>query len=224
MVLKTVRWISVLLLLAPPLAGQSPLQWPVPPPGPARKTVFPEVLIGPAELARLLRAGAVPLDARGAGPYAESHLPGALSAEEGLPDAGTLVVYGNDREEVARLYWSLRRAGRAEVRILDGGIAAWRAAGRPVETGLPGPRPASAPPPSPGSRAVVDADWVAESFGQEGTPVAGSAGRPLPRSPPATSPTRSPSTLARYCRPRAGRHRPRCAAASPASDPGRAIR
>jgi thiosulfate/3-mercaptopyruvate sulfurtransferase len=173
MVLKTARWTSVLLLfLALPGAGQSPLQWPVPPAGPPRKTVFPKILIGPAELSRLLKTGAVSLDAREPGPYAEGHLPGALSAREGLPGAGTVALYGegDDCEEIARLYWLLRRAGRAEaeVRILDGGIAAWRSARLPLETGTSHPRPASGPSPSPGLQTTVDKDWVAESFGQEG--------------------------------------------------------
>src|SRR4051812_7758824 len=109
MALKTGWWSLLMVLLALPLAGQSPLQWPVPPPGPPRRTVFPRILIGPAELTRLLKAGgAVPLDARGAGPYAAGHLPGAVLAGEGIAGDGTVaVVYGekdgDDREEVARL-------------------------------------------------------------------------------------------------------------------------
>ena len=31
---------------------------------------------------------------------------------------------------------TLRRMGYAAARVLDGGVAAWRAAGRPIETGL----------------------------------------------------------------------------------------
>jgi thiosulfate/3-mercaptopyruvate sulfurtransferase len=170
MALKTVRWIAAFCLLSAPVASQSPLQFPIPPAEP-RKTIFPQVLIGPSELARLLKAGGVTiLDARGEGPYAEGHLPGAVNAGGSLPEAARVVVYGDTRgagrEEVARWYWLLRQGGRAEVRILDGGIAGWRAAGLPVETGSPASQPA--PPPSPGSRTVVDAGWVAESFGQEG--------------------------------------------------------
>jgi thiosulfate/3-mercaptopyruvate sulfurtransferase len=167
MALKTAWWSLVLVLLAP---SQSPLQFPVPPPGPPRQSTLPEILIGPTELAQRLKTrGAVPLDARDDGAYAEGHLPGAVSAEEGIPDSKMVVVYGDgDREEVARRYWLLRRAGRSGVRVLDGGIAAWRAAGLPVETEPAGPRTASEPRPSPASQTAVDVDWVAESFGQEG--------------------------------------------------------
>ena len=67
MALKTGwRLIFLFLLAAPPLAAQtSPIQWPVPPPGPPRETDLPPVLIGPAALTRALAAGAVALDARG---------------------------------------------------------------------------------------------------------------------------------------------------------------
>src|SRR5882724_11623529 len=97
MALQTL-WLAPLLLLvgAAALAAQgSPLQWPVPPPGPRREIRFPHVLIGAAELARALRpqpaAGAsstVPIDARGAGPFTAGHLPGAVPAGSAVAAAG----------------------------------------------------------------------------------------------------------------------------------------
>ena len=174
MALKTVaRWSFALLLLLPAsrLVGQSPLQWPVPPPGPPRRLVFPEILIAPAEAAKLLKGGATALDARGSEAYAAGHLPGAATAGETPP--GTIVVYGGEdgtgREEGARQYRRLRREGISEVRVLDGGIAAWRASGRPVETGPPNSRPN---PASTGARTALEVEvetkQVAEAFGQEG--------------------------------------------------------
>ena len=46
-----------------------------------------------------------------------------------------------DFGSAARVYWTLKVAGVAKVSILDGGVAAWKAAGLPTESG-PGPTPA----------------------------------------------------------------------------------
>ncbi|HEV2539316.1 MAG TPA: sulfurtransferase [Frateuria sp.] len=42
---------------------------------------------------------------------------------------------GSSALAAARLWWLLRLAGAREVAVLDGGLAAWRAAGLPLETG-----------------------------------------------------------------------------------------
>ncbi|HEY0510312.1 MAG TPA: rhodanese-like domain-containing protein [Thermoanaerobaculia bacterium] len=187
MPMKTGGWLFLLVFaVSLPAAGQgSPLQWPVPPPRPPRETVFPRVLIAAPELARALVAGGVPIDARGAGEFAAGHLPGAVPAgSEVSADVGRLrarlaglgisgrervVVYGDsDREAIALLYWLLRRAGCAEVRILDGGLDAWRAAGGAIETGPARRAPAAAFHPVPQEEAAVDAGWVAGHFGAEG--------------------------------------------------------
>jgi thiosulfate/3-mercaptopyruvate sulfurtransferase len=187
---KTGFWALPLILVGavPPLAGQSsPLQWP-PPASPSRAAVFPRVMIGAKELTGLLKRGnAVPLDARGAAAYATGHLPAAVpawSAEEeddgrpervrsllagrGITCRSPLILYGDpDREAVARLFWLLRRAGCRELRILDGGLAAWTAAGRPLETQASPPAPVESDAPSPDT-AAVDCAWVASTFATAG--------------------------------------------------------
>jgi thiosulfate/3-mercaptopyruvate sulfurtransferase len=101
----------------------------------------------------------------GLGEHAAGHLPGAvyvdldtaLAAPPGelgrhpLPDVATfqramrgagvsdgrgVVVYDDwEGRAAGRAWWLLRYHGHANVRVLDGGLAAWRAAGAPIDTG-----------------------------------------------------------------------------------------
>lgn len=93
-----------------------------------------------------------------------------LFARAGIDPGTPVVVCGQADTSVAgRAWWLLRWAGHADVRVLDGGIDGWRAAGYPVEIGAPRPagkaapgRPANrAPRIRPGAMPTVDADGAA---------------------------------------------------------------
>jgi thiosulfate/3-mercaptopyruvate sulfurtransferase len=65
-----------------------------------------------------------------------------------------------DGSVAARLWWLLRWAGHRAVAVLDGGIAAWRAAGLPVTREVPQPRPGTFTV-RPGGMPVLDATRAA---------------------------------------------------------------
>jgi thiosulfate/3-mercaptopyruvate sulfurtransferase len=192
MALKTTFQVLALLgLTLSPLEGQtSPLDWPPRPALPPAPR--PAVRMAARELAAALAKGtAVPFDARGGAAYAAGHLPGAvpawspeeegpgqeidrvrsLLAGRGLSGAETVVLYGDpEREAVGRLFWWLRSAGCASVRVLDGGLAAWRRTGGALETG-PSRRPAAEFNPARRDEVTVDTGWVESSFGEAGIEI-----------------------------------------------------
>lgn len=100
----------------------------------------------------------------------------------GVNASDTVVVY--DAAGVyssARAWWMLRAMGFDRVSVLDGGLPAWIAAGRPTESGEPGP-PAGGPgdfTACPREGWFVDADEVQAALDDPGRVVldARSAGR-----------------------------------------------
>lgn len=75
---------------------------------------------------------------------------------------GDAVVVMDDlgNQSAARAWWLLRHAGVADVRMLDGGLAAWRAAGGTLETGDVEAEPGDATAHF-GAMPVIDADAAA---------------------------------------------------------------
>jgi len=79
----------------------------------------------------------------------------------GLNDRDSVVVYDDvSGMSAARAWWLLRHAGFTDVRVLDGGLAAWLGSGGALETGSNIPEPGTAAP-TFGSMPVIDADEAA---------------------------------------------------------------
>ncbi|MFT4124949.1 MAG: sulfurtransferase [Gordonia sp. (in: high G+C Gram-positive bacteria)] len=86
----------------------------------------------------------------------------AAARRWGIDDDSPVVVYDDiGNLAAARAWWVLRWAGLTDIRLLDGGVGAWRSAGRRVSAGDTRPRPGSVTL-RPGMLPTVSADDVAE--------------------------------------------------------------
>lgn len=100
------------------------------------------------------------------GPSGRHPLPDPAALQAALRRAGVrattpVIAYdAADGSVAARLWWLLRWAGHPAVAVLDGGIAAWRAAGLPVTVDGPAPR-AGTITVRPGAMPVLDAAQAA---------------------------------------------------------------
>jgi thiosulfate/3-mercaptopyruvate sulfurtransferase len=66
----------------------------------------------------------------------------AVMRRAGVSDGGPVVAYDDaDATAAARAWWLLRYFGHRNVRVLDGGFRAWRAAGQPLTTDEPTAEP-----------------------------------------------------------------------------------
>jgi len=89
---------------------------------------------------RLINDGAVVLDVREAGEYAAGHLPGSRhiptaevdKRQAELPAGKPVIVVCASGSRAPRAASALRKAGRADVFCLDGGVSGWQQAGLPV--------------------------------------------------------------------------------------------
>ncbi|GAA4491298.1 sulfurtransferase [Microbacterium panaciterrae] len=79
----------------------------------------------------------------------------------GIGQGQTVVVYDDSRSlPASRAWWALRRAGVADVRVLDGGLSVWRAEGGAIEEGEVVPAPGDVVLVSPGSADILDTAQV----------------------------------------------------------------
>lgn len=113
--------------------------------------------------ARFVRYADIAVDGDGLG----SELPPIDALARVLQDAGvsesrTVVIYGTSTVMAARLFFTLDVLGHPRLSLLDGGLRAWKADGRPTARGPAAPTPAaSAPPYAPRLQADRLADAAA---------------------------------------------------------------
>jgi thiosulfate/3-mercaptopyruvate sulfurtransferase len=73
-------------------------------------------------------------------PLPQADAVAAAAQRCGASNDSRIVVYDQGPSQAAaRAWWVLRHFGAADVRVIDGGLAAWLAAGGPVTTDLPEP-------------------------------------------------------------------------------------
>jgi thiosulfate/3-mercaptopyruvate sulfurtransferase len=145
--------------------------------GPGRPTVLDvrwELAAGPqpdryaaghipgAAFVDLERALSGPAGAGGRHPLPDAQAFTTAMRAAGVSGARPAVVYdGASSLAAARAWWLLRFHGHPDVRVLDGGFAAWTAAGEPTATGLdPLPQPGDFTA-GPGRMDILTADQAA---------------------------------------------------------------
>ena len=166
----------------------SPVQWPIPEHIP--EIVIPSILVSTHWLAEALKdEEVVLLDLRGSSVAEAGRLPGALVLNLrdmaipidlaplrtrlgilGLTGSETVVLYGqgNDFQEIGRAFWLFSAAGFDNIRILDGGIDAWKSEGRTVSATGPVSYPRTFTSASASNSVVVTQDWLRDHFGRHG--------------------------------------------------------
>ena len=116
--------------------------------------------------ARFLRYGDFALTVDGIG----SELPSAAELKRvfeavGVSDSARVVIYGSSPVVAARAFFTLDAAGHSRVMLLDGGLRAWRADGRPVESGdSTTPAPAAQFTPKVDLAKVASADFIQQQM------------------------------------------------------------
>jgi len=105
---------------------------------------------------------------RGRHPLPERAAFAATLARCGVtPDTQVVALDRQGAMFAARLWWMLRWMGHADVAVLDGGVAAWIAAGGALTADVTPPAPATAPyPDRPSLVRTINADELAARLGR----------------------------------------------------------
>ena len=104
---------------------------------------------------------------RGRHPLPEREVFAHRLAQRGWEPGRAVVAYdAQGGMFAARLWWMLRWLGEPDVRLLDGGLPAWSAAGLPLSTDTPALEPASAPQVLGAELPTLDAAEVAAQLGR----------------------------------------------------------
>jgi len=119
-----------------------------------------EFIAGHVRGARFLRYDATAIEVDGL----QSELPPvanlrAVLSATGIGDKSNVVIYGSPIP-AGRLFLALDYIGHPSVRILNGGLNAWKASGGAVEVGVPKPAAAATLTPKVHAERVVSADWI----------------------------------------------------------------
>ncbi|WP_280700687.1 sulfurtransferase [Kitasatospora sp. GP82] len=105
---------------------------------------------------------ASPPGAAGRHPLPDPEVFGAALRRAGVSADRPVVVYdAGPATSAARAWWLLHWSGHPDVRVLDGGLAAWRAAGLPESTEQPAAEDGDFKP-APGQLPTLDARQAAE--------------------------------------------------------------
>jgi thiosulfate/3-mercaptopyruvate sulfurtransferase len=90
----------------------------------------------------------------------------AVLSAAGIGDKSRVVVYGTPIAST-RMFFTLDYMGHPSVRVLNGGLNAWKAHGGKVEVAPPPPAAAASLTPKPQPARVVAADWIKERLSSE---------------------------------------------------------
>jgi len=82
----------------------------------------------------------------------------------GISQETTVVIYDEGLGPIAtQTFWALEYLGHTDVHILDGGLAAWKEEGRPLETTVNAPEPVTFVPKIRSDRGTT-AEWILENL------------------------------------------------------------